>query len=460
MENKEVTPYSVNQYVAHLFAQHLTGSAAAIDYLRGRGLDGATAKRYCLGFAPQAKPGFSLVNHLSPFKADFAAAREAGLFSQADNGSIRDRFSDRIMFPIRDTEGRFIGFGGRIHAKRNEIDTRPKYLNTQETALFKKRNHLYGLYEVLKAHNRTKIESLIVVEGYMDVVMMARHGITNAVASLGTAITREQIKLAFEHTNQLTFCFDGDNAGTGAAIKALSIIAPLIKYDREVKFAFLPSGEDPDSMVRKFGAAETRHVINTSSISFAEFLIESSRYSQPLNSNEAATMARQYIAGLPALSAMFSDNTKRPVDRKQDSYRSSILVEYNQAMGLPAEFIHPNLKSLVNKITLAEAAGISQNNESKEESRGENKPTLIQVAHYLATQHEGILIEAQDHPDWPQEFNLFEAINESTPISIPDYTINRKDALDKLVNIAVRLHHEDLSNQAKERALASLMQLA
>jgi DNA primase len=171
-----------------------------------------------------------------------------GLFSKNDRGHVYDKFRDRVMFPIFDRRGRVIAFGGRVMQK----DDGPKYLNSPETALFHKGRELYGLWQVRQANQ--KIERLIVVEGYMDVVSLFQFGVTQAVATLGTATTPDHAELLFRNAPDVYFCFDGDNAGRKAGWKALESVLPRMKDGRQAFFLFLPDGEDPDTIVRKEGA--------------------------------------------------------------------------------------------------------------------------------------------------------------------------------------------------------------
>jgi DNA primase len=173
----------------------------------------------------------------------------AGLATKSDKGRVYDRFRDRIVFPIRDTRGRVIGFGGRTMAG----DDGPKYLNSPETVLFQKGQELYGLYEARRALRR--IDQLIVVEGYMDVVALAQHGVANAVATLGTASGEAHFRKLYRYTDEVICCFDGDNAGRQAAWKALENALPTLTEMRQVKLVFLPDGEDPDSLIRQQGKA-------------------------------------------------------------------------------------------------------------------------------------------------------------------------------------------------------------
>ena len=237
--------FSLMTQVEKRWQESLRESQTAVDYLKHRSIDGATAQRYGIGFAPD---GWSAL--LDKFgTSDEAIERllATGLIIRKDNGRHYDRFRDRVMFPIRDSRGRCIGFGGRIMG-----DGEPKYLNSPETVLFHKGRELYGLWEARQALRQ--IDRLVVVEGYMDVVALARHGIDFSVATLGTATTDEHLNRVFRLCDDVAFCFDGDRAGKKAAWRALETTLPHIREGRQVRFAFLPDGHDPDSYVNEFGA--------------------------------------------------------------------------------------------------------------------------------------------------------------------------------------------------------------
>jgi DNA primase len=219
----------------------------AVDYLRQRGLTGQIAGRFGIGYAP---PGWeNLVRALREAGAAPDQLLDAGLASRDEQSRLRDRFRDRIMFPIRDRRGRVIAFGGRALDR----DATPKYLNSPETRLFHKRSELYGLYEARAQSQR--LQRLMVVEGYLDVVALAQHGIAYAVATLGTATTAEHIERLFRGVDDLVFCFDGDRAGRAAGWRALEAALPFLRDGRQISFLFLPEGEDPDSFVRREGQA-------------------------------------------------------------------------------------------------------------------------------------------------------------------------------------------------------------
>ncbi len=232
----------LNQEVALFYARQLRESSGqvAVQYLRHRGVDGATAKRYALGYAPAEWQ--ALCRRFDP-----ALLREVGLAIEREGGGCYDRFRHRLMFPIRNRRGQVIGFGGRSLAD----DKGPKYLNSPETPVFHKGKEVYGLYEMLQSSGQPS--RILVVEGYMDVIALAQQGIANAVATLGTAVTQEHLRLLFRYSHTLTFCFDGDPAGRKAAWRALEAALPMLQEGRKVFFLWLPEGDDPDSLMRKQG---------------------------------------------------------------------------------------------------------------------------------------------------------------------------------------------------------------
>lgn len=216
---------------------------AAIDYLKSRGLTGEICRDFAVGYAP---PGWeNLSTALSEF--DKSLLIQAGLLIEKTPQGTYDRFRHRILFPIRDTRGRTVGFGGRVLDPQEQ----PKYLNSPETAVFQKRSFLYGLYELLQI--RKPITQLIVVEGYLDVIALAQFGIPYAVATLGTATTADHIQLLLRYSKKIIFCFDGDEAGKSAAWKAFQVSVPFMTDEVSLQFLFLPTGEDPDTYVRQFG---------------------------------------------------------------------------------------------------------------------------------------------------------------------------------------------------------------
>ena len=251
--------------------QHAEG-AAAIDYLKSRGLRGETVRDFGIGLAPSGWDGLKVA--LASFGESKLLA--AGLLTQNDQGRTYDRFRQRIVFPIRDTRGRVIGFGGRLYdgsgAKgEGPREGEPKYLNSPETAVFKKGHELYGLFE---ARHERRLDSVVLVEGYMDVVALAEQGVPNAVAALGTAIGEAHFNRLYRHVNRVTCCFDGDEAGIRAASRAIDAAFPALSEQRELRFVFLPEGEDPDTVVRSQGRAHFEGLIDAAKPA-GEYFLES-----------------------------------------------------------------------------------------------------------------------------------------------------------------------------------------
>ncbi len=236
--------YSVLEKAALSFAEELKKTPRAVDYLKQRGLSGEIAKDFQMGYAPDSWD-FTLAQ-FSSNNDDKTACLKSGLSIEKNPQKHYDRFRDRIMFPIRDRRGRTIGFGGRILDKGE-----PKYLNSPETPVFHKGEELYGLYEARQAVK--DLTRIVIVEGYMDVVALAQHGIRYAVATLGTATSDTQISKLFRIVPELIFCYDGDAAGKKAAWRALENSLAVLRDGVQARFLFLPDGEDPDTLVRQEG---------------------------------------------------------------------------------------------------------------------------------------------------------------------------------------------------------------
>ncbi len=234
-----------NRYFRLQLREH-PGRDRAVEYLKSRGLSGELAARFELGFAPPGWEG--LATALGDAGKEAQVLEHAGLVTRREGGTHYDRFRDRVMFPIRDRRGRVVGFGGRIIG-----DGEPKYLNSPDGPVFHKGRELYGQYQVLRGRG-SRPARLVVVEGYMDVVALAQYGIDHAVATLGTAATRDHLQQLYRSTREVVFCFDGDAAGRDAAWRALEQALPLMRDGRLAAFLFLPEGEDPDSFVRSRGA--------------------------------------------------------------------------------------------------------------------------------------------------------------------------------------------------------------
>lgn len=233
--------YSLLEKVAQFYEKKLRFNTVAIDYLKQRGISGEIAKKFNLGYAPAAWDTL-----LKSFQ-DTEALFETGLLVKKSEGNgFYDRFRDRVIFPIRDRRGRIIGFGGRVLDQGE-----PKYLNSPETTLFHKGKELYGLYETCQVSRQP--DRIIVVEGYMDVLALFQADFPFAVATLGTATSRDQIARLMSHTQEIIFCFDGDTPGKKAAWRVLELSLDLLEDGYSLRFLLLPNGEDPDSFIQKQG---------------------------------------------------------------------------------------------------------------------------------------------------------------------------------------------------------------
>ena len=295
---KQVTLNDVLEKAAHAYMKHLKGSPRAVAYLKGRGLSGEIAKTFGLGYAPE---GWRSLASVFPDYADALLVESGMVIAHEDekgqDGEAKryDRFRDRIMFPIRNVKGEYIGFGGRVLDKGE-----PKYLNSPETPVFSKGRELYGLFEA-----RTAIRVAgyaLVTEGYMDVVALAQLGFANAVATLGTACTADHVQKLFRFTDSVVFSFDGDGAGRRAARKALDAALPLATDTRSVKFLFLPAEHDPDSYIRANGEEAFAQCVKDA-VPLSRFLIDAASADCDLTSAEGrarmASQARPLWSALP-----------------------------------------------------------------------------------------------------------------------------------------------------------------
>ena len=254
--------YQLMAEIAHFYQQQLPNHIPAQAYLQKRGLSQEVIERFAIGFVPDSFD--SVLRKFGRNREEQTRLFDLGMLSGNQNGRVYDRFRNRIMFPIRDRRGRTIAFGGRVLG-----DEKPKYLNSPETVTYHKGNELYGLFEALQINDSP--EMLLVVEGYMDVVALAQFGVNYAVASLGTATTSEQIQQIFRVTEQAVCCYDGDRAGRDAAWRALENALPYLEDGRQLKFIFLPDGEDPDTFIRQQGKEGFENYIRNA-LSLSDFL--------------------------------------------------------------------------------------------------------------------------------------------------------------------------------------------
>ncbi len=322
--------FELMQQVERHYQVQLKDDSAAVEYLKNRGVDGATAKRFGIGYAPA---GWShVLDRFGTSNESIERLLATGLIIRKDNGQHYDRFRDRIMFPIRDARGRTIGFGGRVMGKEE-----PKYLNSPETVLFHKGRELYGLFEARQALRN--IRQLVVVEGYMDVVGLARYGIDFSVATLGTATTVDHLNSLFRLCDDVYFAFDGDRAGRAAAWKALETALPQVREGRQIRFVFLPEGQDPDSFVQTHGAGAFEKALD-GGVPLSDFLIEELASQVDMSSIDGrarlAELARPLISRIPQgvfrelMTGRLAEKVGLPVDRL-DTLMSARPVESARA---------------------------------------------------------------------------------------------------------------------------------
>jgi len=283
--------YQVLEQVAVFYIEQLRNDKAAkvaVDYLKSRGLSGEIAREFQVGYAPMGRGELS--KHFN-----IKTLVDAGLVIANEDGSVYERFRGRVVFPIKDRRGRVLGFGGRILD-----DSMPKYLNSPETTVFHKGREVYGLYELLARNS--KPDRIVVVEGYMDVIALAQFGLSYSVATLGTATSREHMELLFRFTTEIVLCFDGDKAGRAASWRAVDAVLPTLQDGRQVKIMQLPSGIDPDVLMREQGLEAFESLVSSAQTLSDYFFAHLSR---GLNLNDMegraglVKKAKSYLAKLP-----------------------------------------------------------------------------------------------------------------------------------------------------------------
>lgn len=313
--------YEVTREADQYYRQQLRENPDAIAYLKRRGIDGATAARFALGFAPDAWQG--LLEHLGNGKDITERAIRAGLAIRNETGRTWDRFRNRVMFPIRDGRGRVIGFGGRLLDKGE-----PKYLNSPETPLFDKSRTLYGLHEARQTPGRP--EQVIVVEGYVDVIALDQFGLGPALATMGTAATADNMRQLTRLSDRIVFCFDGDRAGREAAWRAVEAVLPFGGGKVAIEFVLLPEGEDPDSFVRERGKEAFDELLN-SATALSTFMINQAAIE--LDLGNADGRARLMTAIRPLLQRM-----------AQGHYRDLVIAELADTIGMPLETLKAQIE--------------------------------------------------------------------------------------------------------------------
>jgi DNA primase len=370
----------------------------AVSYLKQRGVSGIMAKEFSLGYAP---PGWR--NLLTAF-GDSKEGREnlklAGLVLDNQSGDGYDRFRDRVMFPILDSRGRVVGFGGRV------IDGgEPKYLNSPETPVFHKGSEIYGLYQARKACK--DLSRIVVVEGYMDVLALAQHEVRNAVATLGTATTPDHLKSLFRVVPELVFCFDGDNAGRKAAWHALEIALPFLVEGRQANFMFLPPGDDPDTYVRKAGPASFNDPSQWTSLT--EFLLSTLVGKVNLSSLDGrarfAELANPYAAAVPPgalkrlllkriaeISGLENDRPAATTPRKSQSASGRAGQQGQKDLAIRT-LVHRAIACLITEPSVASTADKTDGLDKLKEPDLPLLLDLIEVVHHNPSTNSGAMLE-------------------------------------------------------------------
>ena len=369
--------------------RHHPRAGRVVDYLKSRGVSGDIAAHFKVGFAP---PGWdNIVRELGGAESDKRLLLSAGLAIERSAGGIYDRFRDRVIFPILDRRGRAVGFGGRVL----EQDDTPKYLNSPETPVFHKGREIYGLSQARAA--KPNQDRVIVVEGYMDVVALAQHCVSNVVATLGTAATEDHLSQLYRIWPDVVFCFDGDEAGRRAAWRALETALPLMRDGHQALFMFLPEGEDPDTLVRAEGAEQFAHRVDRA-VSLGTFMFDRLEAQVDLDTIDGRSrlheLARPLLARLPRGSFErlvrkrlvevtgidASDLTKLSKGTRGTRRTKGRVVP----RGKPAGPISPVRKAITLLIQYPELASAAQNPERFREIDLAGAPLLLELIELLA----------------------------------------------------------------------------
>lgn len=361
----------------------------ATDYLaKDRGLSGQIAKVFGLGYAP---PGWdNLLKRIGTRAENQEQLLLGGMLIEKKDqpGHYYDRFRDRIIFPIRDSRGRVIAFGGRAFG-----DEKPKYLNSPETPVFQKSQELYGLFEAKQ--NTPVLDQIIVVEGYMDVIVLAQHGITNAVATLGTSVNSQHIRKLFKLVSKVILCFDGDKAGRSAAIRGLEAALPVMQDEKQIRFLFLPEGEDPDSLVRQEGKDAFNNRLEDAS-SLSHVLFEHARNQVTLGDEEGE--------------AQFTRNAMSMIQQipKELTFRSVLIKQLSEQSGIDSD-------------TLGNTSIPKQRHEPSHQNTYQHTETHEQIPH--------IGYNSEDHAPPYSEYEGLSSHEYDN--SSPPYESHRKSAFKK-----------------------------
>ena len=354
------------------FTSNLSQSKEAINYLKNRGIDGKNAKNFSLGFSNNSWS--EILDKFGSSEKNKQRLLDAGLIIKKDDGGFYDRFRNRIMFPIKDNRGDILGFGGRIIG-----NDEPKYLNSPETTLFKKGELLYALFESKEAINKTK--SVIIVEGYTDVIALHKYGFNNVLATLGTATTEFHIRKMFRTIDEIIFCFDGDKAGYKAALKAMELSLPIIKTNKEVNFLILDKGQDPAEMMENNGPDDFKTALKNA-YSLDQFLIEVMR--DNYNIETVKGKANAIENGMSLLSKV-----------KEGIYKDLLIENFSNEFKLNKNQIKRFYEDQNQKISIGKR--FSKNRQGNKNA--ELRPSLIKQAISILLHYPNLLkdVKIEDH---------------------------------------------------------------
>ena len=345
-----------------------------------RHISGSTCRRFAVGYAP--KSWNALSSYLSTKGFSVELQTKAGLTKRNKDKEAYDLFRDRLMFPIKDRKGRVVGFGGRVMKPEDQ----PKYLNTGDTPAFQKGKELYGLFEALQ--DRRNLKRIYVVEGYIDVIAMSENGINNAVATLGIATNRFHTQVLLQLVNEVIFCFDGDDAGRGAAWGALKNVLPVVNDGAEIKFLFLPEGEDPASLLEKEDK-ETFEKRLKDALLLSEYFIE--RLTQAVGTGSLEKKATLASKAIELLKSMPESSIKKLLE-----------AEVSTITGLSKQDIEENSRSTAARKS-KETKFITTSQEKEEEKSFEPGGIIAKTVSTLITFPE--LISEIDSTDWIKELS-------------------------------------------------------
>lgn len=435
-------------------------STAAVSYLKQRGLSGEIAARYSLGFSPE---GWSHLHEaMGQDRETTQQLTRTGMLIQKESGGHYDRFRNRIMFPIHDSRGRVIGFGGRVLG-----DEKPKYLNSPESPLFHKGQELYGLYQARKS-SRNLIQ-ILVVEGYMDVVALAQYGIRYSVATLGTATTSDHLNQLFRTVSRVVFCFDGDRAGRDAAVKAMDTAIPLLRDGREILFMFLPDGEDPDTLVRKEGTQQFEQRV-AEAVPLSQYFFTWLEFQGDSHSIDGRakliTLARPKLSRLPAgmFREMMFKQLSNMVEMEEETISGHLLEPakprqpIREAQGQPQKITSPSPVRLILSALLHNPHLIEHIPSTKPLQQIDNPGIPLLCAVINTLQQNPNLTPAALLERWrgnPDEAMLHKIAQWNPPIPETGIELEFKDAYQQLQRLAQEQMTENLLKKSAQQPLSS-----